>query len=92
MIIIKIHCLYSQNCLLAVQALGKFKLRFTMPHYIYSEILLLTLETSLTNLKNGGGKVLLVEVEFDEQHYIHSLISSQLVITTHVGSWKEFSR
>ncbi|MFZ0329453.1 MAG: hypothetical protein WBP64_02985 [Nitrososphaeraceae archaeon] len=58
----KIYCLDSQNCLLSVQALGKYKIRFTMPQYNYSEVLLLSLETALTNLKNGGGKVLLEEI------------------------------
>ena len=50
----KIYCLDSQNCLLAVQALGKFKIRFTMPRYNYSEVLLLSLETVIANLKSGG--------------------------------------
>ena len=59
----KIYCLDSQNCLLAVQALGKYKIRFTMPQYNYSEILSLSLETALDNLENGGGKVLLEEIE-----------------------------
>jgi len=59
----KIYCLDSQNCLLAVQALGKYKIRFTMPQYNYSEIISLSLESALTNLKNGGGKVLLEEIE-----------------------------
>ena len=49
--------------LLAIQALGNHQIRFTMPEYNYSEILLLSLETALDNLKNGGGKVLLEEVE-----------------------------
>ena len=59
----KIYCLDSQRSLLAIQSLGKRKIRFTMPEYNYSEILLLSLETALTNLKNGGGKVLLEEIE-----------------------------
>jgi|tagenome__1003787_1003787.scaffolds.fasta_scaffold19555912_2 hypothetical protein len=59
----KIYCLDSQNCLLAVQALGKYKIRFTMPQYNYSEIMLLSLETALDNLEKGGGKVLLEEIE-----------------------------
>ena len=59
----KIYCLDSQNCLLAVRALGKCKIRFTMPQYNYSEIISLNLESALTNLKNGGGKVLLEEIE-----------------------------
>ncbi len=59
----KIYCLDSQNCLLAVQGLGKYKIRFTMPQYNYSEILSLSLETALTNLESGGGKVLLEEIE-----------------------------
>jgi hypothetical protein len=42
----KIYCLDSQNCLLAVQAFGKYKIRFTMPQYNYSEIMLLSLETA----------------------------------------------
>jgi hypothetical protein len=59
----KIYCLDSQRSLLAVQALGKYKIRFTMPQYNYSEILSLSLETALTNLESGGGKVLLEEIE-----------------------------
>ena len=49
--------------LLAIQALDNRQIRFTMPEYNYSEILLLSLETALDNLKNGGGKVLLEEIE-----------------------------
>jgi len=59
----KIYCLDSQRSLLAVQALGKNKIRFTMPQYNYSEVMLLSLETALDNLENGGGKVLLEEIE-----------------------------
>jgi hypothetical protein len=59
----KIYCLDSQRSLLAIQALGIHKIRFTMPEYNYSEILLLSLETALSNLKNGGGKVLLEEID-----------------------------
>lgn len=55
----KIYCLDSQRSLLAGQGLGKYKIRFMMPQYNYSEILLLSLETALANLKKGGGKVLL---------------------------------
>ena len=33
---------------------GKFKIRFTMPRYNYSEVLLLGLETAIANLKSGG--------------------------------------
>jgi hypothetical protein len=59
----KIYCLDSQNCLLAVRALGKDKIRFMMPQYNYSEIMSLSLETALDNLENLGGKVLLEEIE-----------------------------
>jgi hypothetical protein len=59
----KIYCLDSQNCLLAVRALGKYKIRFTIPQYNYSEVLLLSLETALANLESGGGKVLLEKIE-----------------------------
>ena len=59
----KIYCLDSQRSLLAVQALGKDRIRFTMPQYNYSEVMLLSLETALDNLENGGGKVLLEEIE-----------------------------
>ncbi len=34
-----------------------------MPQYNYSEILSLSLETALDKLENGGGKVLLEEIE-----------------------------
>jgi hypothetical protein len=34
-----------------------------MPQYNYSEIMLLSLDTALDNLKKGGGKVLLEEIE-----------------------------
>jgi hypothetical protein len=59
----KIYCLDSERSLLAVQALGKCKIRFTMPQYNYSEVLLLSLDTALDNLEKGGGKVLLEEIE-----------------------------
>lgn len=59
----KIYCLDSQNCLLSVQALGKHKIRFTMPEYNYSEVLLLSLETALDKLEKEGGKILLEEIE-----------------------------
>lgn len=59
----KIYCLHSQKSLLAIQALGGHKIRFTIPKYNHSEILLLSLKTALSSLKNGGGKVLLEEIE-----------------------------
>ena len=43
----KIYCIDPQNGLLAIQGLSKYKIRFTMPKYNYSEILLLSLETAL---------------------------------------------
>jgi hypothetical protein len=55
----KIYSLGSQTSLLAVQALGKDRIRFTIPQYNYSEVTLLSLEAALYNLKKGGGKVLL---------------------------------
>jgi hypothetical protein len=59
----KIYCLGPQRYLLAVQALGKHKILFTMPEYNYSEVLLLNIETALANVKKGGGKVVLEEIE-----------------------------
>ena len=59
----KIYCLDSQRSLLAVQALGKHKIRFTMPQYNYSEVMPLSLEIALDNVEKGGGKVLLEEIE-----------------------------
>jgi hypothetical protein len=59
----KIYCLDFERSLLAVQALGKDRIRFTMPQYNYSEIMLLSLETALANIKNGGGRVLLEKIE-----------------------------
>ena len=58
----KIYCLDSENCLFAVQAIGKDRIRFTIT-YNYSEVMLLSLDTALNNLKNAGGKVLLEEIE-----------------------------
>jgi hypothetical protein len=57
-----IYCLDSQGSLLAVQALGKYKIRFSMPQYNYREVLLLSHETALENLENGG-EVLLEKIE-----------------------------
>jgi hypothetical protein len=59
----KIYCLDSPKSLLAVQALDKHRIRFTMPQYNYSEIMLLSHETALDNADKGGGKVLLEEIE-----------------------------
>jgi hypothetical protein len=50
----EIYCLDSHNCLLGVLALGKYKIRFTMPQYNFSKVLLLSLETAIANLKSGG--------------------------------------
>ncbi|HEY7079193.1 MAG TPA: hypothetical protein VH500_05795 [Nitrososphaeraceae archaeon] len=52
----KIYCLNSQS-LLGVQMLGKDRIRFTIPQYKYSEVMLLGLETELYNV-NKGGRVL----------------------------------
>ena len=57
----KINCLDSENCLLAIRALGNCKMRFMMQQDNYSEIMLLCIETALDNLKDVGGKVLLEE-------------------------------
>ncbi|HZI71307.1 MAG TPA: hypothetical protein VFD60_09110 [Nitrososphaeraceae archaeon] len=59
----KIYCLDSQTSLFTVQAHGKYRTRFTMPQYNYSEIMLFNLETALENVESGGGKVLLEEIE-----------------------------
>lgn len=59
----KIYCLDSQRSLLAVQAIGKDTIRFTMPEHNYSEMIQLSLETALGNLEKGGGKVLLEEID-----------------------------
>jgi hypothetical protein len=56
----KINCLDSENCLLAIRALGNGKIQFMMPQYNY-EIMLLCIETALDNLNDVGGKVLLEE-------------------------------
>jgi hypothetical protein len=48
---------------LAVRTRGNGKVRFIMPQYNYSEIMLLSIETALGNLKNVGGKVLLEDIE-----------------------------
>jgi len=58
----KIYCLDSQRSLFAIQALGKDKIKFTMLQYGYSEIMLLSIETALYNLKKCGGKILLDEI------------------------------
>ena len=50
----KINCLDSENCLLAIRALGNGKMRFMMQQDNYSE-------TALDNLKDVGGKVVLEE-------------------------------
>ena len=57
----KINCLDSENCILAIRALGNGKMRFMMQQDNYSEIMLLCIETALDNLKDVGGKVLLEE-------------------------------
>jgi hypothetical protein len=57
----KINYLDSENCLLAIGALGNGKMRFMMQQDNYSEIMLLCIETALDNLKDVGGKVLLEE-------------------------------
>ena len=59
----KIYCLDSQRSLFAVQALGKYKIKFTISQYGYSEIMLLSIETALDNVAKDGGKVLLEEIE-----------------------------
>jgi hypothetical protein len=59
----KIYCLDSERSLFAVQAIGKYKIRFTMSQYGYGEIMLLSIETALDNVKKGGGKILLEEIE-----------------------------
>ena len=56
----KIYRLDSPKSLLAGQALGKHRIRFTMPQYNYSEIMLLSHKTALDNVDRGG-KVLLEE-------------------------------
>ena len=48
---------------LAVRTHGNGKVRFIMPQYNYSEIMLLSIETALDNLKNVCGKGLLEEIE-----------------------------
>ena len=52
----KINCLDSENCLLAIRALGNGKMRFMMQQDNYSETY-----SALDNLNDVGGKVLLEE-------------------------------
>ena len=52
----KIYCLDSQRSLFAVRAIGKYKIKFTMSQYGYSEIMLLSIETALDNVAKGAAK------------------------------------
>ena len=95
----KIYCVGSKS-LLAIQALGKHRIRFTMSEYNYSEILLLSLETALDKVKKGGGKVLLEEIELQMNNSVFVtmtlaailiLVASQSSIFAHVSYQQRYN-